>query len=58
MKIKSLEEAINLQIDVSRFLVKNNMLDQVDDYGEFLVQQVLSGKKSAINQGFDIFHNK
>jgi hypothetical protein len=53
--IKSLEEALRYQTQINKFLVSNGIKELDEDYGEFIVQNAIGGKKqSAVNQGFDI----
>ena len=57
MPIQSLQEAIESQAEINRFLAKNGIKDLVGDYGELLIHKALGGnRENAVNQGFDIQH--
>lgn len=59
MDINNLNEAIELQVEVNKFLRSKGIKDLVGDYGELLIHKVLGGtRESAVNKGFDISHPK
>ncbi|MCK5537125.1 MAG: hypothetical protein KAI79_09870 [Bacteroidales bacterium] len=59
MTIENIQEAINIQIDINKFLEQYNIKDLVGDYGELIIQNTIGGERQkAVNQGFDIMHEK
>lgn len=59
MTIKSIKEAIALQVEVDQFLVDKDLKNLVGEYGEVLIATALKGKRqTATTQGYDIQHKK
>lgn len=48
-----------MQLEINKFLMSRKIKDLVGSYGELLVSAALGGaRKSAVNQGFDIYHEE
>lgn len=59
MPISSLEDAVEYQVIINRFLAENDIKDLVGDYGEILVHKALGGiRQNTVNRGFDIQHDQ